>query len=119
MSLGCGGRSWEGSAAEQEAVRYALDRGAVLVASSGNDGAGLNRRHFPAAYPGVISVGAVDEAMRVAPFSNRQAHLSVVAPGVEIVTADGPGSYTVGSGTSSAAALVAGIAALIRAEFPG
>ncbi|GGS73030.1 hypothetical protein GCM10010156_34960 [Planobispora rosea] len=118
MSLGGGGRSWQGSAAEQQAVRYALDRGAVLVASSGNDGAGLNRRHFPAAYPGVISVGAVDQAMRVAPFSNRQDHLSVVAPGVEIVAADGPGSYTVGNGTSSAAALVAGIAALIRAEYP-
>ncbi|MFC3821639.1 type VII secretion-associated serine protease mycosin [Planomonospora venezuelensis] len=118
MSLGCGSGSWEGSAAEQRAVRYALGRGVVLVASSGNDGAGPGRKNFPAAYPGVISVGAVDENMRVAPFSNRQDDLSVVAPGTGIVTADRTGSYVVTDGTSSAAALVAGVAALVRAEFP-
>ncbi|GII05808.1 type VII secretion-associated serine protease mycosin [Planobispora takensis] len=118
MSLGCGGNEWEGTAAERRAVRYALGRGAVLVASAGNDGAGPNRRNFPAAYPGVISVGAVDEKMRVAPFSNRQRYLSVVAPGTGIITADGSRSYVIGDGTSSAAAMVSGIAALIKAEFP-
>ncbi|WP_449062113.1 S8 family serine peptidase, partial [Planomonospora algeriensis] len=118
MSLGGGGGSWKGSSAEEKAVRYALGRGAVLVASSGNDGAGPNRRNFPAAYPGVIAVGAVDERMRVTSFSNRQDYLSVVAPGSGILTADGPDSYVVGDGTSSAAALVAGVAALVRAAFP-
>jgi type VII secretion-associated serine protease mycosin len=118
MSLGGGGGSWKGSAAEERAVRYALGRGAVLVASSGNDGAGPNRQNFPAAYPGVIAVGAVDERLRVTPFSNRQAYLSVVAPGSGILTADGPDSYVVGDGTSSAAALAAGVAALVRAAFP-
>ncbi|WP_230878603.1 S8 family serine peptidase [Planomonospora sp. ID67723] len=118
MSLGCGNGVWEGSAAEQRAVRYALGRGVVLVASSGNDGTGPGRKNFPAAYPGVISVGAVDEAMRVAPFSNRQANLSVVAPGTRIVTAGQSGTYVVANGTSSAAALVAGVAALVRSEFP-
>ncbi|MEO3874552.1 S8 family serine peptidase [Nonomuraea sp. B12E4] len=118
MSLGGGSGSWEGSAPEEESVQYAIGKGAVLVASSGNDGDAGNRKNFPAAYPGVIAVGAVDRALQVARFSNRQDYLSVVAPGTEIVTADGADSYVVGDGTSSAAALVAGIAALIKAAHP-
>ncbi|TYB47450.1 S8 family serine peptidase [Nonomuraea sp. PA05] len=119
MSLGGGSGAWEGSAAEEEAVQYAVAKGAVLVASSGNDGEQGNRKNFPAAYPGVIAVGAVDRRLKVAPFSNKQDYVSVVAPGTEIVTADGAGSYVVGDGTSSAAAMVAGIAALIRSAHPG
>ena len=107
-----------GAAAEEKAVRYALDRGSVLVASAGNDGAGPNCKNFPAAYPGVIAVGAVDGRMRVAPFSNRQEYLSLVAPGVQIVSATVDGSYVIGDGTSSAAAIVAGVVALVRSEFP-
>ncbi|MCK2213588.1 S8 family serine peptidase [Actinomadura sp. ATCC 31491] len=119
MSLGGGSGAWEGSAAEEEAVQYALGKGVVLVASSGNDGDAGNRKNFPAAYPGVIAVGAVDRRLQVARFSNRQDYLSVVAPGTEIVTADGADSYVVGDGTSSAAAMVAGIAALVRSARPG
>ncbi|GAA2216368.1 type VII secretion-associated serine protease mycosin [Nonomuraea monospora] len=119
MSLGGGSGAWEGSAAEEEAVQYAIAKGAVLVASSGNDGEQGNRKNFPAAYPGVIAVGAVDRRLKVAPFSNKQDYVSVVAPGTEIVTADGADSYVVGDGTSSAAALVAGIAALVRSAHPG
>ncbi|NUT09853.1 MAG: S8 family serine peptidase, partial [Nonomuraea sp.] len=119
MSLGGGSGSWEGSAAEEEAVQYAIGRGAVLVASAGNDGDAANRKNFPAAYPGVIAVGAVDRRLRVAGFSNRQDYLSVVAPGTDIVTADGGDSYVVGDGTSSAAAMVAGVAALVRSAYPG
>ncbi|TMR97269.1 S8 family serine peptidase [Nonomuraea basaltis] len=118
MSLGGGSGAWEGSAEEEAAVRYAIGKGAVLVASSGNDGDAANRKNFPAAYPGVIAVGAVDRRLRVAGFSNRQDYLSVVAPGAEIVTADGEDSYVVGDGTSSAAAMVAGIAALVRSAHP-
>ncbi|MEV0354218.1 S8 family serine peptidase [Nonomuraea sp. NPDC050680] len=118
MSLGGGSGSWEGSAAEEEAVQYAISRGTVLVASSGNDGDTTNKKNFPAAYPGVIAVGAVDRRLEVAPFSNRQDYLSVVAPGTGIVTADGADSYVVGDGTSSAAAMVAGIAALIKSMHP-
>ncbi|TDC09452.1 type VII secretion-associated serine protease mycosin [Nonomuraea longispora] len=118
MSLGGGSGAWEGSAPEEEAVQYAISRGAVLVASSGNDGASANRKNFPAAYPGVIAVGAVNRRLTVAGFSNRQDYVSVVAPGTKIVTADERGSYVVGDGTSSAAALVAGVAALVRSAYP-
>lgn len=118
MSLGGGSGSWEGSAAEEEAVQYAIGRGAVLVASSGNDGDSTNRKNFPAAYPGVIAVGAVDRQLNVPRFSNRQDYLSVVAPGTGIVSADGADSYVIGDGTSSAAAMVAGVAALVKAAYP-
>ncbi|KAB8191670.1 S8 family serine peptidase [Nonomuraea phyllanthi] len=118
MSLGGGSGSWEGSASEEEAVQYAIANGAVLVASSGNDGASTNRKNFPAAYPGVIAVGAVDRRFEVARFSNRHDYLSVVAPGTQIVTADARDSYVVSDGTSSAAAMVAGIAALIKSVHP-
>jgi type VII secretion-associated serine protease mycosin len=117
MSLGAG--SWKGSAAEAAAVRYAIGRGAVLVASAGNDGDDVETRHFPAAYPGVIAVGAVDRRLNVPRFSSRQDYLSVVAPGTGIVGADGAGAYVIGDGTSSAAAMVAGVAALIRSAHPG
>ncbi|MFI9597990.1 S8 family serine peptidase [Nonomuraea sp. NPDC052265] len=119
MSLGGGSGAWEGSAAEEEAVQYAITRGVVLVASAGNDGDTANRKNFPAAYPGVIAVGAVDRRLRVTPFSNRQDYLSVVAPGTDVVTADGGSGYVVGDGTSSAAAMVAGVAALVRSAHPG
>ncbi|MFF3664956.1 S8 family serine peptidase [Microtetraspora malaysiensis] len=118
MSLGGGSGAYRGSPAEERAVRYALSRQVVLIASSGNDGAGANRRNFPAAYPGVIAVGAVDQALRPAPFSNRQRYLSLVAPGTEIVSARGGHSYVTADGTSAAAALVAGVAALIRSRYP-
>ncbi|GAA0946331.1 S8 family serine peptidase [Nonomuraea longicatena] len=117
MSLGAG--SWKGSAAEAAAVRYAIGKGAVLVASVGNDGDDVETRHFPAAYPGVIAVGAVDRRLNVPRFSSRQDYLSVVAPGTGIVGADGPEAYVIGDGTSSAAAIVAGVAALIRSAHPG
>ncbi|WP_157522846.1 S8 family serine peptidase [Herbidospora cretacea] len=119
MSLGGSDGSYRGSADEAAAVRYALTKGVVLVASSGNDGAGANRRNFPAAYPGVIAVGAVDARLDPAPFSNRQSYVSVSAPGTGIVSTDAHGSYVVGDGTSSAAAFVAGIAALVKARHPG
>ncbi|MEV6041461.1 S8 family serine peptidase [Nonomuraea sp. NPDC052116] len=118
MSLGGGSGAWEGSPSEEEAIQYAIARGAVLVASSGNDGGTANRKNFPAAYPGVMAVGAVDRGLRVAAFSNRQDYLSVVAPGTEIVTADARDSYVVSDGTSSAAAMVAGVAALIKSAYP-
>ncbi|GAA0999300.1 type VII secretion-associated serine protease mycosin [Acrocarpospora macrocephala] len=118
MSLGGGEGVQEGSPEEEDAVRYALGKNVVLIASAGNDGAGANRRNFPAGYPGVIAVGAVDERLRRAPFSNRHDYLSVVAPGTGIVSADGPDSYLIADGTSSAAAFVAGVAALVRSRYP-
>ncbi|WP_019632733.1 S8 family serine peptidase [Actinomadura atramentaria] len=118
MSLGGGQLYANGSAAEEAAIRYALGKGVVLIASAGNDGAAGNRRTFPAAYPGVIAVGALDRHGRLWKDSNRHAYVGVCAPGVDIVSASPGGGYVVGSGTSPSSAIVAGVAALVRSRYP-
>ncbi|MBG0815149.1 S8 family serine peptidase [Planomonospora sp. ID82291] len=121
MSLGAYGPH----RAEREAVSYALSRGVVLVAAVGNDGdsehaerAGTSFWSFPAGYSGVIGVGAVDRAGRPAPFSSDNLSVLVAAPGVDVPVVTPGGAYGPSDGTSSAAALVAGVAALIKAEHP-
>jgi membrane-anchored mycosin MYCP len=103
----------------RDAVTYALDRDVVVVASAGNDtpdsGAGP---FYPAAYPGVLSVGAVDSSGTLADFSAVKTPVDVTAPGVDI-TSTFPGAYLSGQdGTSFATAFVSGIAALVRARYP-
>ncbi|QFY12635.1 S8 family serine peptidase [Nonomuraea phyllanthi] len=108
---------------ERAAIRYAISKGVVLVAAAGNDGdrkiAGdFAPYSYPAAFPGVVSVGATDRRLRRATFSNWNSSVLVAAPGVDIMGA-GPGDeYWVGRGTSQATALVSGIAALIKARYP-
>ncbi|RAY11421.1 hypothetical protein DPM19_30845 [Actinomadura craniellae] len=118
MSLGGGKAYYDGNPEEEDAVRYALGKGAVLVASAGNDGAGANRRNFPAAYPGVIAVGALDRRLRSWPDTSRHDYVAVCAPGVEIVSADAGNGYVIGTGTSPSSAIVTGVVALIRSRYP-
>jgi len=72
-----------GGSSQSEAVRRALDRaeaaGVVVVAAAGN--AGERNIDFPAAYPSVIAVGALDQRKQRAPYSNFGPELDVVAPG--------------------------------------
>ncbi|NUO96820.1 MAG: S8 family serine peptidase [Nonomuraea sp.] len=108
---------------ERAAIRYAISKGVVLVAAAGNDGdrkidGDFAPYSYPAAFPGVVSVGATDRRLRRAAFSNWNSSVLVAAPGVDIMGA-GPGdAYWVGRGTSQATALVSGVAALIKAKFP-
>jgi subtilisin family serine protease len=97
-----------------EVVRYALERDCVLVAASGNSGD--ETRYFPAALPGVIAVGAVDEQRRPAPFSTMGPHVCLCAPGEGIPLAGLDGGYSEGSGTSFAAPFVTGACALMIAR---
>ena len=101
------------------AVAYAADRDVVVVASSANGAAENDPVTYPAAYPSVIAVGAVDAAGERARFSQSGPYLSLAAPGVDVVSLGpgGPGHWQ-GSGTSYAAAFVSGAAALVRAYHP-
>ncbi|MER6203053.1 type VII secretion-associated serine protease mycosin [Streptomyces sp. NPDC001586] len=118
LSLGDDSESAHHEAGEDEAVQYALAKGVVVVASAGNGGETGDRVSYPAAYPGVIAVTAVDRRGKKAKFSTRNWYATVSAPGVDVVIADPDRSYYEGWGTSAAAAFVSGAAALIKAEHP-
>ena len=107
-------------------LQDAYDHGVVVLASAGNSGGpGSSGRHtgapesFPASYPGVISVGAVDANAAVAAFSSDNLSVQVAAPGVSVPAQGRQGQYWLVSGTSPACALVAGVAALIKSRYPG
>ncbi len=103
------------------AVGYAIAHGVVVVAAAGNAGAttsGYTPYSYPAAFPGVISVAAAGANGRRAFFSDRNASVVILAPGINVIGAGPGGSYLQGSGTSAASAFVAGVAALIRSRYP-
>jgi subtilisin family serine protease len=94
------------------------------VAAMGNEFEEGNPKEYPAAYPGLLGVGAVDEVERRAAFSCTGAHLGVVAPGVNILStvprqkaslADAT-DYDSWPGTSMATPHVSGCAALLYAK---
>jgi len=104
------------------AVANARAKGVVVVAAAGNDGRGLVE--VPAAIPGVLAVSATGNAGGMAAFSSFGPEVSVAAPGVRITSTDlgrpaGSDTYSSESGTSFAAPIVAGVAALVRSRFPG
>jgi subtilisin family serine protease len=96
-----------------EIVRYALARGVILVAASGNSG--LTERYYPAAHPGVIAVGAVDTEGQPATFATRGTHVALSAPGVSVWSC-GLDGWQRASGTSFAAPFVSAACALMVAR---
>lgn len=122
LSLGSSG----GSSYLEEAVSYADSRNTILVGAAGNDG--VSSVFYPAAYPEVISVGALTENDNLASYSNYGYSLDLLAPGGDINDGSGIVStsgyydesagdfeedYMFMDGTSMAAAYVSGTAALL------
>lgn len=118
MSLGAG----QPTAYLRTAVAYAVQHGVVVVASVGNDenaaGSGFAPYVYPASFTGVIAVAAVDSSGRPASFSAQNAAVVLAAPGVNVIGAAPNYEYMNADGTSPAAALVSGVAALIRSRYP-
>jgi len=97
------------------AIAHAQEKGVLVVAAAGN--AGTSDVTFPAAYPGVVSVSATDPADTRYAWSSFGGWVRLAAPGCSIATGAG-GTYADFCGTSSATALVSGLAGLMRSFAP-
>ncbi|MEU1825310.1 type VII secretion-associated serine protease mycosin [Streptomyces abikoensis] len=103
----------------ETAVKYALSKGSLVFAGSGNDGDKGNAPNYPATMAGVVSVGAIDSTSTVTKWSNSASNVALAAPGDEI-----PGrckestGFCATRGTSQATALASASAALIWSKHP-
>jgi membrane-anchored mycosin MYCP len=102
----------------REAIRYALVRDVVVVAATGNRHDRGDPVPFPAAYPGVIGVGAIQPDGTRLPASQTGRYVDLVAPGANVLAAARGSGHAAYTGTSFAAPYVAATAALVRQYWP-
>ena len=98
--------------AVQAMIEAAQQRNAIIVAAAGNGGSTAPPA-YPAAYPGVVAVTAIDARDERYTHANRGTYIAVSAPGVDILAPADGGKHAFLSGTSFAAAHVSGIVALL------
>jgi len=118
--LGLVGEGW--SQAFFDTYKSLYDDGVLIITGAGNSGANAGKS-YPAAYPHVMSVAAVNSAGTRAAFSQNDEQVEIAAPGKDVestvTTNSGLGySYTSWSGTQMASPHVAGVAALVWSHFP-
>ena len=117
MSLTTNTLDWDPS--WDEAFQYAFDHDVVVVVAAGNRGSGTSRVGAPATIPGVLAVGGVDPSGTASNDASTQGiTIGLSAPSERLLGVSADGSLVQWNGTSGAAPIVSGIAALVRAAHP-
>ena len=117
MSLTTNTLDWDPS--WDEAFQYAFDHDVVVVVAAGNRGSGTSRVGAPATIPGVLAVGGVDPSGRASNDASTQGITSgLSAPSERLLGVSADGTLVQWNGTSGAAPIVSGVAALVRAAHP-
>lgn len=85
INISIGGPKSEGTQALKDSVELAIEKGVLFVSATGNESDRKNNIitdiTVPAAYPGVVAVGAITRSDKVANYSNGGDEISIVAPG--------------------------------------
>jgi len=106
-------RAWD------DAFQYAFDHDVVVVVAAGNKGSGTDEVGAPATIPGVLTVGGVNRAGAASERASTQGiTIGISAPSEQLLGVSADGQLVVWDGTSGAAPIVAGIAALVRSAHP-
>lgn len=106
-------RAWD------DAFLYAFDHDVVVVVAAGNKGTGTEEVGAPATIPGVLTVGGVDRSGVASEEASTQGiTIGISAPSEQLLGVSADGTLVEWKGTSGAAPIVAGIAALVRSAHP-
>lgn len=106
-------RSWD------EAFQYAFDNDVVVIVAAGNRGSGTQVVGAPATIPGVLTVGGVDRDGAASVGASTQGiTIGITAPSEQLRGVSADGQVVTWNGTSGAAPIVAGVAALVRSAYP-
>ncbi len=102
-----------------KAFLNAFENDVVVVVAAGNKGSGTDEVGAPATIPGVLTVGGVDRTGKASVEASTQGiAIGIMAPSEELLGVSADGQLVVWNGTSGAAPIVAGVAALVRAAHP-
>lgn len=123
--INCSWGSYTFTQFAQDVINYAaINKGALIICGAGNgpfgvpDPSGVETKFYPAAYENAIAVGSLEPGDTVKKSSNFGYWLDIFAPGGKMYTTNAAGGYDISGGTSMAAPVVAGAAALIKSQNP-